>query len=204
MRPVVLQQGCALAARPQLRRPVRRAHAVSASALDVLLGPAVDVLPPRRAEMKRALLAAVAPTQRGARASPAQAAAVRCLALRACARWCVWRLAEAVCRAQIDAAAAALEARSPSASPVQSLAGLWQLAYTTEADVHAFCRYVLRVVLPYFRIRANLSFAQPARRRELGVADHQPGPLSRHQPHRVAPGTAAGCGRARTRERRGA
>ena len=31
-------------------------------------------------------------------------------------------------------------------------------------------------------------------------ADHQPGPLSRHQPHRVAPGAAAGGGRARTRE----
>jgi hypothetical protein len=47
------------------------------AALDALLGPAVDVLPPRRAALKAALLAAVALTQRGALASPAQAAAVR-------------------------------------------------------------------------------------------------------------------------------
>jgi hypothetical protein len=58
------------------------------AALDALLGPAVDVLPPRRAALKAALLAAVAPTQRGARASPAQAAAVRAsAALRLLRPW---------------------------------------------------------------------------------------------------------------------
>ena len=67
----------------QLRRVARRCRPASASALDVALGPAVDVLPPRRAALKKALLSAVAPTSRGARASPAQAAAVRsCLGAR--------------------------------------------------------------------------------------------------------------------------
>jgi hypothetical protein len=42
-----------------------------------MFGPAVDVLPPRRAELKTTLLAAIAPTRRGASVSAAQAAAVR-------------------------------------------------------------------------------------------------------------------------------
>jgi hypothetical protein len=57
--------------------PRLRARPPTCAALDALLGPAVDVLQPRRAALKAALLAAAAPTQRGARASAAQAAAVR-------------------------------------------------------------------------------------------------------------------------------
>ena len=41
---------------------------------------------------------------------------------------------------QVDAAVAALEARNPVANAVGALAGRWELLYTTERDVHLFCR----------------------------------------------------------------
>jgi hypothetical protein len=98
----------------------------------------VDVLPPRRAELKAALLDAIAPTCRGATASEAQAATVR--ALPSLPHCCRCALTDAP--PQVDAAVRALEARNPCANAVASraLAGVWELLYTTEADVHAFSR----------------------------------------------------------------
>jgi hypothetical protein len=42
----------------------------------------------------------------------------------------------------VDAAVRSLEARNPCANAVatRALAGTWELLYTTEADVHAFCK----------------------------------------------------------------
>jgi hypothetical protein len=49
-------------------------------------------------------------------------------------------LSDSVRYTQVDAAAVLLEKRVPSASPVLGAAGVWELVYTTEKDVHLFCR----------------------------------------------------------------